>query len=83
LILRISIEVKMNSVGQRIKTARKIKGVSQKWVASCCGWKCRANLSHYETGRNVAPLESLKLIAHALKVSPRWLCFGEGEMADV
>lgn len=58
-------EIDYTKVGQRIKTARQIKGMTQAQLGAATG--CSNNhMSHMETGQTKASLEMLLKLARAL-----------------
>ena len=58
------------AVGQRIKTARAKKGLTQDQLAELAGLN-RVHLYRIETGRQSMTLRTLKIIADALDVKMR------------
>lgn len=65
------------NIGDRIRQKRVALGLSQAQVAEKCGWENQSRLSHYENGSRQIKIDSLKLIANALNVSPVWLQYGD------
>lgn len=69
------------NVGERIKAARILAGLTQEELGSCCG-ASKQTIFKYETGviTNI-PLDKVELIAARLNVSPAYL-MGWDESAD-
>jgi transcriptional regulator with XRE-family HTH domain len=68
------------SVGMRLRFARKLRGLTQVELAKASGVG-QASISDLETGASKEPWgTNLVSIAHTLKVSPRWLANGKGQM---
>lgn len=64
-------------IGERIKTLRIEKGLSQVQVAKLCGWSGASRLANYESGsRNVGADDAI-VLAGVLGVTPSELLFGE------
>ena len=55
------------TIGDRIKAARKDKGLTQKQLEELCGINA-ANIRKYESGRQNPKIETIKRIANALGV---------------
>lgn len=72
----------METVGDRIRWARKQKGWNQQVLAEACGWEHQSRISGYERigkpGGREPSLEDLAAMATALGVSQSWLATGEG-----
>ena len=66
-------------IGQRIKSARKLRQRSQKWLAEEVG-VTQSSVSEWETGKSGLTVENLSLIAQLLNVNFEWLATGRGEM---
>jgi len=62
----------MSSIGTRIKTARKRRGLSQKALANCI-CKCASAVSGYENDFQTPPADVLISIARVLDVSVDFL----------
>jgi phage repressor protein C with HTH and peptisase S24 domain len=58
----------MNTLGSRIKTLRKAKGLSQKDLALICGWESQSRIGNYEKGTRQPNLQDLGKIAASLGV---------------
>lgn len=68
----------MSSIGQRIRSARIAKGVTQVELAERCGWAGgQRRTSHYESDRSKPSYEDMVLIGRQLGVNPAWLAFGQ------
>lgn len=65
----------MSTIGDRLRKARKAKGLSQYELAYRLGLP-RAQIAQIELGRSQMPRE-IKKIARELGVSPAWLLFGD------
>lgn len=59
-------------LSERIKTARKKKGLTQAELSKITGISA-GMLGHYETGYREPPVAALELLANALDVPERWL----------
>lgn len=57
----------MNTLGSRIKSLRKAKGMSQKDLALACGWESQSRIGNYEKDQRQPNLQDLGKIAAALK----------------
>ena len=66
----------MNTLGERIKAARKAIGLTQVELSSVSGVR-QSSISELESGVTPSTRHILE-IAMALKVDPMWLKFGEG-----
>jgi len=60
------------AVGQRIKTIREAKGLTQQGLADFCNFE-KSNMSRIETGRTNLTLKSLYTISEALGVQIKQL----------
>lgn len=65
---RANTESDASRIGERVRTARKLKGYSVRMLADKAGMK-RPNLSRLEHGRHQPALETLERIAQALEIS--------------
>ena len=65
-------EVKPMTIGERIKAARKAKGLTQKQLGELCGIN-EANIRKYESNRQRPKIETLSKIARALGTDPYYL----------
>lgn len=64
-----------DDVGERIRRARKLAGLTQAELAALAGLSTMS-IRRYENGDRVVSLSKLKSIAQALKVDYNWLCAG-------
>lgn len=62
----------MNKVGQNIRKARVGAGMSQNDVQARCGIE-KPRLSRYENGHILPTIETIEVLAKALKVAPKTL----------
>ena len=69
------------SLGQRIRTARKKKGMSQEKLGEICNVSA-AHIGHIERGTRIASLEALFRISRELDVSTDWLLCDSGKGND-
>lgn len=69
----------MNTIGQRIKSARKKANLTQAQLATKCGL-APISVQQYERDKRQPRLEQLQQIADALGCSLLFLTSGEGEM---
>ncbi|HEV2917586.1 MAG TPA: helix-turn-helix transcriptional regulator [Candidatus Babeliales bacterium] len=71
-------------IGERLKSARAAKKLSQKELALLCGWKEGTNvssrISQYEREEREPTLSDIMIISKALEISPVWLTFGAFEV---
>ncbi len=69
-------------VGERIRTARKFRGLTLKELAKKLGisW---VTLEKYELGQQLPKIVVLQGIASVLGVNPNWLIYGEGLMISL
>lgn len=70
----------MSNFGERIKAARKEKGISQRQLSSACGWGGQSRVGHYEQGARKPSLTDIQKIASALD-RPVSYFFGESAEA--
>lgn len=64
------------SVGDRIRTARKQRGLTQEALSRSIGLETQSALSRYESDEREPTLETIKKIARALDVTQSWILFG-------
>ncbi|PGR09159.1 helix-turn-helix transcriptional regulator [Priestia megaterium] len=62
---------------QKLKQARKAKGLSQTFMANKLGYTYPSGYANIETGRNKLSLENAKKIADILQMDVNELFFGE------
>lgn len=67
----------METLGQRLKTARKAKGLTLEQLAALVGLR-QPTISRLERGSTQSS-SSILTIAKALDIDPMWLQFGEGK----
>lgn len=67
-------EIVESPIAARVRGA--LDGRTQTWLAGKTGLNIRT-LSFWMRGRNQPSVESVAVVAQALKVSPGWLAFGE------
>lgn len=65
-------------IGQRIKSARKLRQRSQKWLAEEVG-VTQSSVSEWETGKSGLTVENLSALAKVLDVNFEWLATGRVE----
>lgn len=64
----------MTAIGEKIKQARKLKGLTQGELAQRCGWsRFPSRISNYERGLREPKSEDLLKLAQALNISVEWL----------
>lgn len=73
----------MKTFGERLRQARKEKGLKQPELAAACGWESQSRISMYEQGKRVPDAEDVRKLANCLNVSAAWLQFGESAHANV
>jgi SOS-response transcriptional repressor LexA len=64
-------------IGERIKSLREAKGLSQAKLANLCGWGAPSRLGNYELGTRKVSADDALTLAEVLKVSPSLILFGE------
>lgn len=70
------------TIGDRIKQARKLRGLTQIELSEKCGWEHQSRISSYERDEREPGRTDIESIAGALDVRAAWLFFGEGEMTE-
>lgn len=70
------------SIGQRIRWARDLTGLTQAQLAERAGFGSKMMVSHWETDRHVPTVASLVAIARVLRVSIDWLVEAEGQQDE-
>lgn len=68
-------------IAARLKQAREQKGLSQKTLADMCGW-VQSRIGNYESASRSIGIDDAVTIAHALKIPPAELIFGESAVED-
>lgn len=63
-------------IGDRIRQARTLLGISQLELAALCGWDSQGRIGNYERGEREPRQKDLAKIAKALNVSIPWLVSG-------
>ncbi|EJG1632312.1 helix-turn-helix transcriptional regulator [Vibrio parahaemolyticus] len=63
-------------IGLRLKQFREEKGLSQRALATKCGWG-PSRISNYESGIRSISLDDAETISNALNISPKALLFGD------
>lgn len=64
-------------IGERIKSLRESKGLSQVQLAKLCGWAAPSRLGNYELGTRKVSADDALILASALGVSPSLILFGD------
>ena len=68
-------------VGLRLKQIRENSGLSQRSLATKCGWG-PSRISNYESGIRSISLDDAEVISNALNISPKNLLFGESSNTE-
>lgn len=67
------------TIGERLRTLRVAKGMSQAQLAKLCGWSTSSRVANYEIGsRNIGADDAIAL-AKFLDASPSFILFGDTE----
>ena len=67
------------TIGERLRTLRVAKGLSQAQLAKLCGWSTSSRVANYEIGsRNIGADDAIAL-ARFLDASPSFILFGDTE----
>lgn len=74
----VGTKIDMNTIGGRIKYARKRKKISQLCLSMRTGCCCEHTISELECGKHIPKLKTLNGIADALGVDPEWIMTGKG-----
>lgn len=74
--VKFFIMTKKVEVGLRLKQIRENSGLSQRALATKCGWG-PSRISNYESGIRSISLDDAEIISNALNISPKTLLFGE------
>lgn len=69
-------------IGERIKSLREAKGLSQAQLAKLCGWAAPSRLGNYELGARKISADDAITLGGVLGVSPAMIMFGD-EAASV
>lgn len=64
-------------IGERIKSLREAKGLSQVQLAKLCGWAAPSRLGNYELGTRKVSADDAVILGAALGVSPAEIMFGD------
>lgn len=65
------------SIGERIKSLREARGLSQAQLAKLCGWSAPSRLGNYELGSRKISADDALVLAAVLNTSPANIMFGE------
>lgn len=63
-------------IGERLKSIRESKGLSQAQLAKLCGYSAASRIGNYELGERKISADDAMIISEALGVSPAELMFG-------
>lgn len=66
------------TIGERVKLARKKKGMTQEELANQLGYKSKSSVTHIENGRDI-PRAMVSQLAKILDVTPSYLMGWEDE----
>lgn len=72
----------MNTVTDRIRAARVLRGWSQAKLAEACGWAAASRVGNYEQGSREPGLDDLAAMADAMWVAQSWLLTGSTSPTD-
>lgn len=72
----------METLGNRIKAARKLRKWSQARLAEACGWEAPSRVGNYEQGTREPALGDIKSMANSLRVAETWLLTGSLNPGD-
>lgn len=64
-------------IGQRLRSLRENKGISQAQLARMCGYSSASRIGNYELGERKIGADDAVVISRALDVSPAELMFGD------
>lgn len=64
-------------IGERLKSIRESKGLSQAQLAKLCGYSAASRIGNYELGERKISADDAIIISEALNVSPAELLFGD------
>lgn len=79
--VKFFLMTKKIEVGLRLKQIREEKGLSQRALATKCGWG-PSRISNYESGIRSISLDDAETISGALNISPKALLFGDSSSID-
>ncbi len=79
--VKFFIMTKKIEVGLRLKQIRENSGLSQRSLATKCGWG-PSRISNYESGIRSISLDDAEVISNALNISPKNLLFGESSNTE-
>ncbi|TDX29134.1 phage repressor protein [Modicisalibacter xianhensis] len=68
------------TIGDRIRKARKRMGLTQPELTAACGWDSQGRISNYERDLREPKRPDLEKLAKALDVSVEWLWSGQGDL---
>ena len=72
----------LNTVGERIKSLRVEKGMTQEQVARALHFGSRSMVSDYESGRRELPYKSVGDYASFFRVTANWIMQGDEEIEE-
>lgn len=64
-------------IGERLKSIREYRGLSQAQLAKLCGYSAASRIGNYELGERKISADDALVISEALGVSPAELMFGD------
>lgn len=76
----VETKINMDTIGGRIKYARKRKKMTQQCLCDEMGGADISNISRIERGLQIPLMKTINSIADALGVDPEWITTGEGSM---
>lgn len=79
--VKFFVMTKKVEVGLRLKQIRENSGLSQRALATKCGWG-PSRISNYESGIRSISLDDAEIISNALSISPKTLLFGESSNTE-
>ena len=72
----------LNTVGERIKSLRVERGMTQEQVARALHFGSRSMVSDYESGRRELPYKSVGDYASFFRVTAKWIMQGDEEIEE-
>ena len=72
----------LNTVGERIKSLRVERGMTQEQVARALHFGSRSMVSDYESGRRELPYKSVGGYASFFRVTANWIMQGDEEIEE-